>query len=156
MAADRGAAWAAWINRYVIEGWDTAGRLTRTLRRDVEWFPTWWRARSDAETPPLPVTTAIQVQGDTLWVLVRVPDPDWRSAVRPEGKLYTVDDKNAYQDTMVEAIDLRTGELLASTRFPQVMDGFAGPGLVFGPASDALGNPVLPVWEVQIVHPRRE
>ena len=108
LTADAGAVWSAWINQYVIERWDTVGNLTRVLQREVDWFPTWWRPQPGRGAPPLPVTTAIQKQGDTLWVLVRVPGPDWAAAVKPRGRSFAVLDPNVYQNTMVEAIQLRT------------------------------------------------
>jgi hypothetical protein len=152
------AVWSGWLNQYVIERWDTSGRITRRLRRDVEWFEPWWSPETDIETPPQPVMRAVSQHGDTLWVLIVVPDRDWRSAVRPrpDGRFFIVDDINAYYDSVIEAIDLRGGKVIASTRIPRMLQGFAGRGLVYGHGTDAIGNPLVPIWELNIVHPAQD
>lgn len=143
--------WSAWVSQYQLEEWDTAGRLRRILRRDVPWFPTWWRPGRTGESPPAPTTTGIQISGDTLWVLVLVPAPAWQSAVvaRP-GRHVSVSDYNVYQHTVIEALDVGTAEVLASTRVPRHFTGFVGPRLVAGVGIDPVGNPVIPVWELVI------
>lgn len=147
---DGTAVWSGWVNQYVIERWGLDGRLLRTLRRDVEWFPTWWQPLGDLETPPVPVTAGLQVQGDTLWVLINIPAPTWKSAIRPSGRAFRIADPHDYQHTMVEAIDLRRAQVLVSTRIPMTLSGFAGPGQVFGAGTDPAGNPTVRVWNVEI------
>lgn len=148
--------WSAWINQYQLEEWNTEGRLRRILRRDVPWFPTWWRPGRTRESPPAPATTGIQIGGDTLWVLVLVPAPNWKSAlVVGRSRIPSVRDYNVYQHTVIEAIDIRTSEVLASTQVPRYITGFAGPRLVAGVGTDSDGNPVVPIWELEISTPNR-
>lgn len=145
--------WSAWLNRYVIESWDyTQNQVARTIRRNARWFPEWWRPEAGGTTPPVPHTLAMQQNGDTLWVLIAVPASAWRSAVviDPDGRRYRVEDRNAYLDTMIEAIELSTGSLLVSTRVAPALMGFAGPRIVYGEGYDRDDNPVIPVWEVHV------
>ena len=121
-------------------------------------FRAWWRSETGPEIPPSNYMLDIMQQGDTLWTLVTVPDPDWKSAVRIVGRrpadgrvLFWVDDRNAYHNTVVEAIDLRRGHVVVSTRVPWMVKGFARPGLVYGENTDQSGNPTVPVWELQIL-----
>jgi hypothetical protein len=153
--ADNGGLWSAWWNQYLIERWDTAGHMSRALKRSVEWFQTWWQPERDAETAPVPVITGVLQAGDTLWVLVRVADPRWRSAVEPAGHLYRVTHRNGYYDTVAEAIDLRARRVIASTRLPIALVGFINgrSPLVYAQDVDQSGNPVIPVWELRIVRP---
>ena len=152
-SAEGDAVWTGWWNQYVLERWDTAGYLTQTLRRDVEWFQPWWTPTTDIEIPPQPVTQDLMQQGDTLWVLVLVADPNWRSAIKPDGRFFTVEDDNDYNDSVIEAIDLRNGQVRASTRFPRKLRGFAGPGLVYGQDIDPSGHIAIPLWDLNIPHP---
>jgi len=149
LSADGSRVWSSWINQYVVERWDTTGNLDLVLERNVDWFSAWWRPEGGLKEPPLPVTTAIQVRNDTMWVLVRVPGREWRTAVQPRGRSYTITAANVYQHTMVEVIDLVAERVVASSEVPLVLFGFAGPGLVFGSTSDRTGNPVVPVWRLE-------
>ncbi len=154
LAPDDAAVWAGWTNQYLVERWDIRGERTQVVRRDVDWFEPWWRSQTDFELPPSPRLTAIQVQGDTLWVMVRIAASGWRAGIRrvdETGRRYVVHDRDKYQDAIVEALDLTTGEVLGSSRFPQILYGFIGPGLVFGASEDALGNPIVPIWELQLI-----
>lgn len=148
-----GGIWSAWRNQYVIEHWDTAGALTDVLHREVEWFPTWWHpTRTGPNTPPVTLITAIQARGDTLWVLLRIADSEWWGANEmPEGRNFLSENPDQYLDTMVEVIDLKNATVIASQRMPQALRGFAGPGIVYGSGTDVKGNPVVPLWRVDLV-----
>jgi hypothetical protein len=149
-----GSVWAAELNTYVLQRWDTAGRLLATIRREAEWFPTYWRYDVNATLPPPPSITALAQVGDTLWVMVKVADANWRTAVEstsPDGRFFRVRDQHGYRDTMLEAIDIRSRRIIVSSRVPQLLWGFLGAGLVYGPGEDAEGNPVVQVFRAHIV-----
>lgn len=149
-----GSVWAAALNSYVLQRWDTAGRLLATIRREVEWFPTYWRYDVNAALPPPPSISALAQVGDTLWVMVKVADANWRTAVEstsPDGRFFRVLDQHGYRDTMLEAIDVRSRRIIVSSRVPQLLWGFLDTGLAYGPGEDADGNPVVRVFRAHIV-----
>lgn len=152
-AGHGGSVWAAELNTYVLQQWDTAGRLLRTIQREVEWFPTLWSYDINAASPPPPSITALLQSGDTLWAMVKVADRNWRSAVEsasPDGRFFKVSDQNEYRDTMLEAIDTRSGRVVVSARIPELLWGFIGPGTVYGPGTDEAGNPVVKIYGARV------
>lgn len=146
------AVWSAWWNQYVIERWGTDGSLEQTIRREVEWFEPWWIPRSGPEVEPQTLIKAIMQEGDVIWTSVQVADPEWRTTVRrlPEGNRYTVDDYNRYKDTYVEALDVARGIVLATTKFPDALQGFVSPSLVYGQSTDETGHIMMSVWHMGI------
>ena len=89
------------------------GRLLETQHREPPWFRVWWEFQSDADTRPVPLFEAMAQAGDTLWVLALRPGERWRSAVEPEGRGYRVTDEEAYQNVVLEAVDLQKGVVIA-------------------------------------------
>ncbi|HYV98025.1 MAG TPA: 6-bladed beta-propeller [Gemmatimonadaceae bacterium] len=155
-AAGPDAVWSGRSNRYLVERWDTAGRLLQSLEREPEWFREYWKDDISANSPPAPHTTALLQHGDTLWVVLTIADPNWKTVVKsasPDGRFFKISDENSYRDVMLEAIDVRKGQLLLSTKLPRIIWGFLGPGVVYGPKSRADGNPAVQVWDLRVVHP---
>ena len=112
---DRRIWMAVGSERYEIALWD-ANRPHRVLRREASWFPE--QSREDRthggmDEPPQPFIYALALsESDSiLWVAASVADEEWR-----EADLYGGDDDNYYDD-ILEVIDLRTNEVLASQRF---------------------------------------
>jgi len=156
-ASGRTAVWSAWLNRYRMERWGTDGTLLQVLERDVDWFEPYEEPAGGPEEPPSPLVRALHEEAGVLWVLLTVPSPQWREAIDtvipgPEGQrgFIRIGDRNAYQHTVIEAIDLQTGTVTRSMRIPRLIWGFAGPGpVVFGPDMDPAGNPLVRVWRVE-------
>ena len=151
--ADSNSFWAARTNQYLIERWTLDGRLLETLHRQPPWFEAWWEAHSDAETPPVPRVLALEQVGDTLWVLVSVPGERWRSGVEPGDRGYRVTNRDLYYDAVVEAIDLKRGVVIASSRMPLLFDDLLKGGLAVRNSSDESGNPVVSVYRLEIHNP---
>jgi hypothetical protein len=151
--AGDGTVWSARVNEYGIERWDPAGRLVEALARDVPWFPAWQTPENDVETAPVPLITGISVQGDTLWVMIAVPGPRWREGVAAGERRPTIIDRDIYRNSVIEAIDLRTRDVIASTRFPELLSTFAGPGLVVDMGLDPERGPVVSILRPRIVEP---
>lgn len=147
---DSTTIWAGWWNQYLVERFDTAGNRIQAFRRNPDWFPAWWTPESSIDLPPHPILIALQQSGDTLWVLNRIADPEWQSAVEPAGRMFRITDEARYFDTVIEAIDIRQNRLIASTRQPIKLTGFAGVNLVYGEGIDSSGNPVVPIWKLSI------
>ena len=153
--ADTDSFWAAHINQYLIERWTLDGRLLEALHREPPWFPVWWAAQSDSETPPVPEVVSIEQAGDTLWVLAIVSGDSWRSGVEPRDRGYRVTDREVYYNAVVEAIDLKRGIVIASRRMPFLLDGLLEGGLAVRNDADEFGNPVVWVYRLEIHNPSR-
>ena len=148
--SDPASFWAARSNQYLIERWTLDGRLLETLHREPPWFQVWWESPSDADTPPVPRITAIEQVGDTLWVLTTVPGEMWRSGVEPDGRFRRITDSDAYFDSLVEAIDLNRGVVIASQRMPLRFTDLLEGGLAVRNETDEVGNPVVSVHKLEI------
>ncbi len=153
--SDSTSFWAARTNQYLIERWTVDGRLIETLHREPPWFPVWWESKLDAETPPVPRITAIEQAGDTLWVLTSVAGEEWRSGVEPDGEFYRVADRDVYRSSVVEAIDLTRGVVIASWRMPLRFGDLLEGGLAVRNDTDQVGNPVVSVYRLEIRGPPR-
>jgi hypothetical protein len=146
--------WVAPLNRYAFERWDTAGRRTTAFERTPDWFRPYVSAPTNASVAPPPVFASLVESGDTLWTLIRVAGPNWRSTVTPisaDGRFFRIDDESVYRDVMVEAIQMSQARVLASTRMPSLITGFLAPEIAFGPGEEPDGTPVVVIWRVGIV-----
>ncbi len=121
---EAGEFMAASIWDYVVYRWDGPGGPVDTVARAASWFssrgqpPASELAEIYATLPPPPMFRHFwdDPQSDTLWTYLQVPDPDWRPGLpvrmSPEWGRATF-------DTVVEAIDLSTGEVVARGRFDE-------------------------------------
>lgn len=155
--AGDGAVWSAHLLRYVIERWDTAGRLTDRLERDVSWFAPQsdYGFHPDASREPTPGMPFIYSdRSGLLWTTIDVPDRAWESAFTRGNDLYgrpadVVDDFNNYWDSVVEVIDPVKNRVVGHARLDARVLGFAGDGLVFTRELRGEGYPVAVVYELQ-------
>ncbi|HEX7239674.1 MAG TPA: 6-bladed beta-propeller [Longimicrobiaceae bacterium] len=151
--------WSAYLNRYVVEAWDSRGVLHLALERRPGWFAPWLEpGPSPRLAPPRPLVAAIRedAQG-RVWVLLHVADQNWRKrALRRVGSEYeiTPEDQDHFYDTVIEVLDPRTGRLVASARHPRYVRGFAGDGLLYTYREDADGVPAYEVWRTRLTSPR--
>ncbi|CAN5855410.1 hypothetical protein BH23GEM9_BH23GEM9_18590 [soil metagenome] len=148
LAASRmsGSFWAARLTEYVIERWDTSGRLLLQLKRTVSWFPPNVEPRGDG--PPSPAITAIwEDERGPIWVMIVVADQNWqrnhdrlrRMQTGPEVLIQPAD-QHGLGDTVLEVIDPATGALLASRRLDPAFFSRAG-GLLFRYTEGVHGTP---------------
>jgi hypothetical protein len=139
--------WAAWMNAYRIEEWDTEGRLVRVLVGDRSWFEPWEvrpgpRSR---DIPPSPSVRDISVDSEgLLWVLFTVPAANWADALSDEvdvdGSALLLPGR-PYRESILEVIDPLAGHVLARRRIPAGGLSFAGPGTLVSSWIDADGLP---------------
>jgi 6-bladed beta-propeller protein len=139
---------------YVIELWDVGGVKLNQWSRRADWFEPWRLAEPvSARKPPPPSLYALHAQSDSvLLVLISIPDPHFENAITeggPHGLRF--EDPNRYFDTMVEALDLRSGRLLSRQRFDDHSYVFFGDGLTFTVPE---GEPRLQIWKLQLDRPR--
>lgn len=150
-----GQFWAAHVNRYVVELWDSVGRRQRTIERHVPWFTPWSKWPGFTNTgPPLASIGGIALQQpDRLLVLIHVADKRWREALRPvvEGGFPGLlpDPYEAYFDTIIEVIDTQTGNVIASQLFPDYVIAFAdATHVITFRGTDAA--PQMDVWRLEV------
>ena len=139
-AAGEGRIWAAYVGRYEIELWDTAGHRLRRLAREADWFKPWRgdevaakrrrhilrereRRGPDSPPPPYPPTFSALEQDDRgrIWTVISVePWPAKTGAPREEDERHAI----------IEVLDPRVGRLLTSIRVPHMVENIVAPGLV--------------------------
>jgi hypothetical protein len=130
-----GRFWTSERLAYRIALWDDAGRQHLVLERGPSWFrpqKTVWMG--DAKTPPNPLGAGVSEQGGILWTFTHVPDQSWQRAWPsiPSREAETKGpDIAEVVDTMIEAIDIASGRVLARIRIPQrVVNSLPGGRLV--------------------------
>lgn len=127
---------------YRIELWD--GRTLRTVwTRATKWFPDESPPRRSREIRPW--VGGLHRDGSRLWTIVGVPDPAYTPA--PPGTRVIVDSqyRDSRWDTVVELIDLRLGEVVASQRFDQHILRLLWDGTALRLGADDLG---VPLWQI--------
>jgi len=112
---DRRIWMAVGFERYDIALWEM-NRPLRLLRHEASWFPEQTRVdrtHGGMGEPPQPFIygLALSESDSLLWVAASVADEEWS-----EADLYHGDSDNYYDD-ILEVIDLRTTEVIASQRF---------------------------------------
>lgn len=96
---------------YVLEEWGVDGELRRTLRRDVPWYG--WNGRRETS----PVVRQLHItQGGLLYVMVVRPTDDYAKALS-RGERVSREQRDILTEVVLEVIDTRSGELLASEVF---------------------------------------
>lgn len=119
-------------NSYVLEEWGIDGTLRRTLRRDVSWYR--WRGHGETSTRVGMVHIA---QGGLLYTVVFRPTDEYveeyektrrgekhGARANPREVRELEERMDALMEVVVEVIDTRSGELLASDvyRWPEARD----------------------------------
>jgi hypothetical protein len=146
--------------RYSIELWDTSGIRHAVAHEDTTAFMPWLAyQRSTLEVPPKGLVVDMVQQGDRLWVLLRVPKPDWYQGLEartlPDGTRYYAEKSLGTSfDSILEVLDAESLELVASSRLESYFLGFAGPGKVISVTGghDELVIAITPVRLVESNH----
>ncbi|MEX2609452.1 MAG: hypothetical protein WEA24_05860 [Gemmatimonadota bacterium] len=121
--------WSAPLFKYRLEAYALDGSLRRVLTRDVDWFPESSGSSMYPERPPAGLTDIhFDDRAGILWALAQAQDPDWTPPPRPGPA--TQEKSNSAYDSVVEAIDVQTGEALAHIRLPDMMWGFSDQGFI--------------------------
>ncbi len=148
--------WVAHRNQYQIEHWTANGELLRTFVNRRDWFDRYdeFRVR-DESNPPLPEVRALsEISPDIVMVLIWVSATDWPAGTEERfghgvRSLGVVDFNRAY-DTIIEAIDVKSGRLLASRRVDPAIAGFLNDNHVFSYREDEEGKPSTALWQVNL------
>ena len=95
---------------YLLEEWGIDGVLRRAFRRDVSWFE--WRD----ESRRVGVSQLHIDESGLLYVLVFRPTKEYAEAMKRTERL-SREERSALSEAVIEMIDTRTGELLASEAY---------------------------------------
>ncbi len=157
-AVNDGTIWTAMIDRYVLEHWDSTGKLLQRIERHAPWFPEPQKARghlTNAEgatrrykldAPPAPFVRGIEVDmAGRVWVLSGVADPQWASnnIWLGEGEAMTSTKMNAMYDSILEEVDPPSGTVLSSLRLPQYVHSLIGRGTLAAIVDHSSGERVV-------------
>lgn len=125
IAVVNGRLFAAFRWAFAVEEWTLEGEHLRTLRRTVKWFQP--HESEDGfvtpSEPPKPRLVDVHAYGEEnlLWVLLLVPDPNWKKGLEeyegPDGPGARPRSPELVYDTVVELWDVRTASLLSTARF---------------------------------------
>ncbi len=141
------------IGSYEIELWGVGEtRPRRILARQAAWYPPYPATgvlRPSLDTPPQPRVLGFwQDSSSLLWVVLRVPDRRWKSAIasgrvsgessgaRGEGNGLTIVSPQRYTDIRIEVIDPVRGQLIAVHQFDTSLWGGSGHGMLLGKVAD--------------------
>ena len=130
--ATHGGIWTLPQGRYLFERWDPhTGLRKQSITVQSSWFQTIAKWSVDERYRPASVIESFSEDDGLLWVLFRVADTDW--AVPPQANTerpISAEEYNRTFDWIIEAVDVNTGRVAASKRFPNVLWGRA-PSKVF-------------------------
>lgn len=135
------------LGSWRIEHWDTTGTDLGALDRQPEWFPPYSRYRAPAPgiTPQPSLQAAWFDDTGRLWVLGKAVDPEWergidsREAREGEPGRSVISDPDRVYDTMIEVIDVQTGEAVVTARFDVTWPFVAEPGVLMRVATSRDG-----------------
>jgi len=158
-ASDGGMVWTAQWNRYELSLWSVNGKV-REIQRTVPWFPPQIAYQGPGRAlRPTPSVSGIWDDGQgQIWVVLQVPDSKWRPPppeMLPRGEIGPPIDYDREYDTIIEIIDIRTGQLLASQRFDQSLRYLMPGGFVLHDREDDDAEPYLDVWRLSFTNPGR-
>jgi len=153
-AADGGGVWSVPRLRYEPSLWTPEGKVLE-LQRQASWFPPVLTPQSPGrDRRPTPWVRGVWHDGrEHLWVVLNVPDANWRPLPPPPGERGPPIDMDRQYDTIIEVINTRTGELLGSQRYGEQLGELLPGGFVVRYREDADGEPYLDVWQLRLVMP---
>jgi hypothetical protein len=142
---------------YEVERWSLDGHRLSAWDRTGGWFADGQEtaAARAAERPRLkpPVVRALVSRGNHLWVLIIVPDPRWRESrveVRQASGAVTfrITDDNLEYDSIIEVLDLESGQVVARTRIDTYLDSFVDDHHAYSFHTDSADIPSVNIWSV--------
>jgi hypothetical protein len=155
LARSNSGFWSMRPDRYELELWSPSGDLLISIDRHTSWFPDREveGARNVWSDPIHPwLRDAFEDDQGILWVLSVVAPIGFRPARANYG--VRTPEHHTVMDTILEAIDLKSGTLLASRRFPWVASSFTNTGLVVSYHEDDAGIMVLDLLQPAVVRNR--
>jgi len=160
--SDSDTYWVAHRREYAFERCAFGSEECRVFLRAANWFSAPsardFARRNMAEDPPSPSLVGVCQDPDDdryAWAVLIVSDPRWRTAIKPVNATeYEIVDPDRYYDSIIERIDLRTHEVVSSTRVDGRLYKFVAPGVLSRYTEDPAGIPRLEVLRLRAGHTR--
>lgn len=129
----RGLLAAPRFGEYALEEWRSDGNLVARWARAAPWFSP--RTPSPENPFEAQVLAIIPESADRTWVLLVVPDTQWKDGLRsrqlPGGEqTYEIVDPDKVFDSVIELIDRRAGRVVTRRRFNETFFGLLQPSHV--------------------------
>jgi len=105
------------------------------------------------DDPPRPHSVwGVSRTDGPVWLIVRVPHPDWRDRLHEGGvrAVHTMTPETTNQVSLVMAVHPETGEVLARQRLDVILSPFIGEDMAFSPALTDTGSAALDVWRLRL------
>ncbi|HEX6314973.1 MAG TPA: hypothetical protein VFZ73_08945, partial [Gemmatimonadaceae bacterium] len=154
-------------HRFLLQVWDTGGVLHKEIAREPEWFKQWSyedRLARTPQAPPFPKVLSVytDLERRWLWISAAVADPTWRKVTSKGGvpargrevaetKMISVYEYERAFDTVLEIMDLKTGQVIVSQRFDAYIPSFMEGGLLYGLREESTGLYIVEVWRPEVV-----
>lgn len=161
-----GHLWSATMfGPHRLERVDSRGRVVRVLELSGRWLP-----RRNLFRPSLPrgqpYSSVAAIREDAvgrLWVVLRVPDPRWRSGLqwprdspdRERSGTPVVVDYHRVFDCIVAVIDPATAKVLATRRSDRYCEAMPAAGLLATVREDGDGAQLIEIARLTITRPAR-
>ncbi len=158
VATDGKRIWAATPTNYEVSEWSAAGQERHVWVRGAAWFEAYFDDRVfDPQRKFPPWLMDIEYMGaNRLATVVHVGASDWRDhlgepyELRSGGVVYPDWDVAAVHETVVEIIDVQSGQLQASTRFPGYSVGFLDSEHLGFYETSPTGEPSVAIFKVSV------
>ena len=151
--APGGRFWTASIWSYELRRWSGPDSLDLAVIRKAEWFPSPSVFSEDVyvRVPPPPLLLhAWEDDNGRLWTYTAVADPEWRPGM---GMRVTPAWQEKVFDTIIEVIDLGSGRLLASHRYPSRLAPLCSSPLMYTVVEPPDGDLRVHVLEPRLIEP---
>jgi hypothetical protein len=154
VAPDSTSAWVALPDQYVLERWTIAGRLAEriTIVRSP-WYPAFGdEARTSMSLPLTPVRSLRADPDGLLWIRSNIPDSldmviaTYRGGPRPMPR-------RVRKGSVLEVVDTRTGQLIASREFPTLLIHVGGSDMTYSTRESADGVISIDIWRLRLRRP---
>jgi hypothetical protein len=154
-AGGPGQIWSVTPLRYEPILWSEDGKVME-LQRMARWFPPQVSPQSPGRGQrPTPWVGGVWHDGrEHLWVVIQVPDANWRpppDSLIPRGERGPPIEYDREYDTIIEVINIRTGQLLAMQRYSEMLTQLLPGGYITHYREDADGEPYLAIWQLRFV-----
>jgi hypothetical protein len=161
--ADSNHVWHGKRNKYEIDLIARGGAVERRIVRHAAWFPKDTSAPTFPWLKPSPPRMeSISVGADgVLWVLITRGSRDWakRKPAKPPVlkpgmpmSAFPQYRANDLFEGVLEALDSKSGTVLASKELSGDYTGFVAPGMLLQEVEDDSGMITLHVWTLSVVH----
>jgi hypothetical protein len=158
-----GGVWAVHQDAPILEHFDRDGRLIKRLQLNMRWLPVGTGERllpHPAGSPPTPSVRAIWLDSmNVLWISTWVADSRWKQAFGSpsrtqaptlDGSFYPITDRNRLYDTILAAIEVSTGSVLAMLRVDAALLAVMDGSFAASPRPLPNGASQIDIWRMQL------